>query len=148
MQLIHKTLSFLASNKYIPFSIRIKAGCLGISLLTLPGKLKDKYLGVRRVSVVKVMWDWAYYEVAVGELVQIRDIQYRIKRDKLPWFSTKVLKGTQVQDPERLPGPLRPHNELVELIRSTNAALANIKQQQQNKRLILNPQFEKVNTDG
>lgn len=91
------------------------------------------------------MWDWNFYQLhGSDECVQIRDVEYRLKRDKLPWFSTKALKGTQVGSATNLPLPLQPHNKVVESISTLSNGLKEINDRYQAKRAVLNPQFSEV----
>lgn len=146
--IVHRIMSKLSTSPYLPLSWRIRIGLLGMKLLLLPGQLKDKCLGKKRVLVTKVMWDWHFYQLADSSHIQMRDVEYRLKRDKLPWYSTKVMRGTQCHRVDNIPLPLQSHNRIVETLNNLNLGLNKINERYKQKRLILNPEFPEVDNHG
>lgn len=75
-------------------------------------EFKDKVFGKMEYVVITDHTGWLTY-VGQYDTYIFRDITYRVKRSKVFWFSTGIMKGTQCVDREAMPLKLSDHSDLI-----------------------------------
>lgn len=96
----------------LPLMMQVKVANRHMKFILFKRNFLDKYLGELRYVVTIDHTGWLAY-ASEYDSYMFRDITYRVKREKLPWFSTRPIKGTQCRDNKAKPIRLVDHTELM-----------------------------------
>jgi hypothetical protein len=103
-------------------------------------KAKDKYLGKAEVIVIEVTDPWEQMTLSHYDK-RFRGIIYRLKRRNLPWYSTRAVKGIQIEDEDNPPVPYQDPYELARVLNEVNISLIGLSERNKQR----NAFFDKTN---
>ncbi len=115
--------------KNLPLMWQAKSMNAFIRFMRYCAHFKDDLLGKKVVVVKRVDTNWIEYTIP-GEVLRVRDITYKFKREKLPFSYPRVYVGTQWVDDTAWPLRRQPHADIVRTRMEVNEKVAQFNKRQ------------------
>uniref|UniRef100_A0AAU8L0J3 Uncharacterized protein n=1 Tax=Pantoea phage Survivor TaxID=3232176 RepID=A0AAU8L0J3_9CAUD len=122
----------------LPLMWRVNIANKHMGYMMWKRRFMDQKFGTLEVVVSEVLLDWQEISLEHG-VYRFRDIKYRMKRSKLPWYSTKLKLGTQHCDEETYPFIYSDHQSLAKTLDESRGSLKELQRRNAARNAFFNP---------